>query len=110
MQAHQPPRPIRSLREDDPEVEERIDAFVARLGETIDGFQDNEARGDLHGLRELADELAEQAQTLGYPDLVAAARAIGTACGEDSPAALRKSVEGLTELSQRIRRGHRSAA
>jgi len=110
MPAERPPKPIRSLLEDDPNVEEQIDAFVTHLGETIDDFQDSEAAGDHRLLRQLAAALEAQAQTLGYPDMVAAALAVGVACGEQSPEAAHKSVERLTEISWRIRRGHRSAA
>jgi HPt (histidine-containing phosphotransfer) domain-containing protein len=103
-------KPIVSTRADDPDLDERIDRFVVRLAERVDAFQDAEASRALDALRALAASLAEDASALGYPLLVAAARRIADACDEGAPEALRKSVVDLTELSQRVRRGHRSAA
>jgi len=104
------PKAIVSTRADDPDFDERIDRFVVRLGERIDAFQDAEAAGDPELLRGLAEALAEESAALGYPMLAAAARELASACAERDRAALRKRVVDLTELSQRVRRGHRSAA
>ena len=48
--------------------------------------------------------------SLGYPPLADAAARVEQACGEQGVDTLRKSVFDLTEVSQRVRRGHRSAA
>jgi hypothetical protein len=103
-------KPIVSTRADDPDLDEHIDRFVVNLAERVDAFQDAEAARDREALLALADALAQDAHALGFPLLVAAARRIAEVCGEGAPEALRKSVVDLTELSQRVRRGHRSAA
>jgi len=103
-------KPIRSLCSEDPELEERIDAFVLRLGETVDAFQDGELAGDWGRLVDLAQELEAESRELGYPALAEVARRVAAASAELSPDAARKSIVDLTELAQRVRRGHRSAA
>lgn len=105
-----PGKPIRSLHEDDPELEERIDAFVVRLGEIVDLFQDTEAAGKFAALQGLAGELAEHSDALGYPALGDASRSVEDACREASAEAVHKRVADLTAIAQRIRMGHRSAA
>ena len=110
MAPQPPPKPIRSLREDDVEVEEQIDTFIAQLGETVDQLQDLEAAGDPVPLRRYVLELASAAGELGYPALAIAAQHIASACGEQNPEAVHKGVVDFTEVSQRVRRGHRSAA
>jgi HPt (histidine-containing phosphotransfer) domain-containing protein len=104
------PKAIVSTRADDPDLDERIDRFVVELAERVDAFQDAEAARDPRALGALAAALAADASALGYPLLVAAAERIAQACGEGVPELLRKGVEDLTELSQRVRRGHRSSA
>ena len=108
--APDPPKPLYSTRADDPEVEERIDRFVVTLGETVDDLQDAEAAGSLEDLAERARALAASAEELGYAPLTEVAARIVAACGERNPEAARKGVVEATELAQRIRRGHRSAA
>jgi len=111
MAAHERPEPaLRSSRENDPEVELQIDAFVVRLGETVDALQDAEAAGQLPELRRLADTLVERARELGYESLSDAARRIREACDDPNPVTAHKAIEDFTELSKRVRRGHRSAA
>jgi hypothetical protein len=111
MAVYERPEPaLRSSREDDPELELAIDDFVVRLGETVDALQDAEAAGQLDGLRQQADALVLRARELGYEALAEAARRIREACDEPNPMAAHKAIEDFTELSQRVRRGHRSAA
>ncbi len=105
-----PPKPIRSLREDDPELEEQIDTFIAALGERVDQLQDTEASGDLTGLERLANALAKESEELGYPALRGSALDVAIACSDPNPQTAHKAIVDLTELCQRIRRGHRSAA
>ena len=104
------PRAIVSLHADDPDQEEAIAAFVVALGERVDALQDAEAAGDSDLLRRLAHLLAEDANGAGYPSLCRAARAVAAACAEGAPEARTKAVVDLTELSQAVRLGHRSAA
>lgn len=105
-----PPQPIRSLREDEPEVEERIEEFIASLGEIIDELQDLEAAEDGSGLARAADALRDTALELGYPALAESAQQVADASADLQPESARKAIVDLTELSQRVRRGHRSAA
>jgi HPt (histidine-containing phosphotransfer) domain-containing protein len=104
-----PTKSIVSLFADDPSFDERIDAFVIALGEKIDELQDAELAADPEPLRTLAASLAGTSETLGYPALVAAARRVSLAC-DDGPESIHKAVVDLTELGQRVRRGHRSSA
>jgi hypothetical protein len=110
MSYERPEPALRSSREGDPEVELLIDTFVMRLGETVDALQDAEAAGQLVALRELASPLVERCRDLGYESLSDTARQIAEACVERNPAAAHKAVADFTELSKRVRRGHRSAA
>jgi hypothetical protein len=103
-------KPIVSTRSEDPDFEERIDGFVVGLGERIDALQDAESAGDRGALRSLAEVFARDARELGYPSLADAAARLAQAAGDEGLETLRKSVVDLTELSQRVRRGHRSAA
>ena len=103
-------KPIVSTRSEDPALEERIDRFVVGLGERIDSLQDAESAGDRGALRTLAEDFARESRELGYPSLGDAASRLAQAAGDEGLETLRKSVVDLTELSQRVRRGHRSAA
>lgn len=102
--------PIRSSREHEPELEPEIDAFVFGLGELVDSFQDAESAGSIASLEQLALRLEERARFLGYEPVSACAQRVRSACGERSPESLRKSVQDLTEIAMRVRRGHRSTA
>ncbi|HEU4429935.1 MAG TPA: hypothetical protein VFT98_14330 [Myxococcota bacterium] len=102
--------PIRSTREHEPDLEPEIDAFVFSLGELVDSFQDAEAAGALATLEQLATRLDARSLELGYEPVARCAQRVRGACGERNPEALRKSVEDLTEVAARVRRGHRSAA
>jgi hypothetical protein len=110
MGLERPPKPLVSTRAHDPDVEERLDTFVVGLGETVDALQDAEAAGDHGLLARLAADLARVAEELGYPPMAEVASRVVAACQEASPEAAHKAIWNLTELAQRIRRGHRSAA
>jgi hypothetical protein len=110
MEVQQTPKPIVSSRADDPAFEERIDAFVIQLGERVDCLQDAEIDHDLMLLRELSGKFAAESRELGYQPLAQAAERVVAACLEQSPEAARKSLTDLTEISQRVRRGHSSSA
>jgi hypothetical protein len=110
MSVDPPEKPIRSSRANEPDVEERIDAFVFGLGEAIDGVQDAELAGDRVALARRARELARTSQELGYEPLALTADKVAVASMEAGPEATRKAVAELTRLTERVRRGHRSAA
>jgi hypothetical protein len=103
-------KPILSTRAEDPDFDDRIDRFVVGLGERIDAFQDAVSAGERHVLARLSSALEQDADAVGYPPLAEAARRVALACAETAEEALRKSVEDLTEVAGRVRRGHRSAA
>jgi hypothetical protein len=102
--------PIRSSREAEPDLEPEIDAFVFSLGELVDSFQDAEAANAIATLDQLAVRLEARARELGFASVSDSAERIRAACGERNPEAMRKAVVDLTEIAQRVRRGHRSAA
>lgn len=102
--------PIHSTREHEADLEPELDSFVFNLGELIDGFQDAEAAGGRATLIQLALDLTARSEALGFMALAEAARDVGNSCDERNPDAVRKAVEALTDVAQRIRRGHRSAA
>jgi hypothetical protein len=110
MAIKRPLKPILSIYATDPELEERIDAFVVQMGERVDYLQDAEIDGDLELLQELADKFGTESRELGYEPLAGAAGRVVAACVEQSPEAARKGLADLTELTQRVRRGHSSTA
>ena len=92
MAFERPEPPLRSSREDDPELELRIDVFVLQLGETVDELQDVEAAGRLPALGSLAHELKVRCSELGYESLADVARQIAAACDEQNPVAAHKAA------------------
>jgi hypothetical protein len=102
--------PIRSSREHEADLEPEIDAFVFGLGELVDSLQDAEAAGAIATLAQLAVRLTERARALGYMPLAECAERVTAASGERNPEAMRKSVQALTEVAIRVRRGHRGTA
>jgi hypothetical protein len=109
MPADEPP-PIYSTREADPDIGRSIDDFIAMLAENVDALQDAEADGELALLGDLAKSLAEGARELGYPLLFEAAELLIRACNEQKAEDAQFAVIALTEISQRVRMGHRGAA
>ncbi len=98
--------PIHSTRSDD-ETLERLDGFVVRLGEHIDGIQEADRTGDLEAAAKRAVDLAEEADPLGLPALVAAARAAAASCGTGDAECAHGDIVELTDVVQRVRLGHR---
>lgn len=105
-----PSQPIHSSRADDPTALEAIDRFVLALAERIDELQDREARGDLAGVAARVRALGEEAARTGYEGFAASAAAVEAASAEGATDEARKQLVELTELSRRVRLGHRSAA
>ena len=102
--------PIHSTLEDDCERYESISDFVIGLAEQVDSLQDAESSGDLALLDELARELGRQACEYGYACLSDQTERIRGACANDKPELAQAALVELTELSRRIRLGHRGAA
>jgi hypothetical protein len=102
--------PIRSLYEDEPDLEDDVDRFVITLAERVDTLQDAELGEAFVELDALADSLANDAQRCGYPTLGDVALQICDACKERKSEALQELLVELTELSRRVRLGHRGAA
>ena len=102
--------PIRSTQEDVSELAEDIDRFVIGLAERIDTIQDAELASSCAEVADLARELSNDSERLGYPDMAQCAKGVAIAAEDAKLDTLQESVIDLTELAQRIRRGHRGAA
>jgi hypothetical protein len=102
-------KPIRSALAHDPDIEERLDAFIVGLGERIDLIQEAEQAGDLKASAQRARELAREAERLGFPPLADAALHAAASCEEENTAAAHARIVKLTDVVQRVRLGHRGA-
>ena len=102
--------PIRSTQEDVAELAEEIDRFVIGLAERIDVIQDAELAARSADVAELALVLARDADRLGYPGMAKSAQHVSDCATDDQRDVLLESIVELTEISQRIRQGHRGAA
>jgi hypothetical protein len=107
---HGDAKPIRSLHEDDADLEDALDAFILGLGETLDDLQDAVMSQSWNQLVVLTEAVVANAQKLGYPALIEVLREIQIAAENDDSEGARKSVGELTELAQLVRRGHHTAA
>ena len=102
--------PIRSTQEDVPELAEELDRFVIGLAEKIDAIQDAELAAQCADVSQLARMLANDAERLGYPGMAQSAKTVATAAADLKLESLQEAVIVLTDLAQRVRRGHRGAA
>lgn len=102
--------PIRSTQEDIAELAEDIDRFVVTLAERIDEIQDAELANCAGEVSSLARRLATDAERLGYPDMAQTAKSAAMAAEDEKSDAMQESIFELTDLVQRVRRGHRGAA
>lgn len=102
--------PICSEFEDDPAIRERIDEFVVGIGERVDALQDSHTTGDPRHLAELVRSLAAQAGELGFAPLAESARRVAEHCENRDLKQAEEELLALTEISVRIRLGHRGAA
>lgn len=104
------PKPIRSLLEHDPDLEDALEAFILKLGETVDDLQDAVMALDWPLLDGRTQAFLYDAERLGYPSLAGILGEVLVASGLADEEGARKAVADLTELAQRVRRGHHSAA
>lgn len=102
--------PIRSTQEDVVELAEDIDRFVIGLAERIDRVQDAELAGKTGEVAELARTLANEADRLGYPGMAMSAKGVAFAAEDEQSDQLQETIVEMTDIAQRIRRGHRGAA
>ena len=87
-----------------------IDRFVFALGERIDAIQDAELAACTQELAELARCLSTDAERVGYPGLAQSAKSVAMAAEDGKTETMQEAIFELTDLGQRIRRGHRGAA
>ncbi len=100
---------LRSALEDDPAMIEEICDFIVGLAEYVDGLQDAEFEGDLPRVLEMCATLAIDATRLGYTPLADIAKRAADACRDHKAQEAQDCLIELTEISQRVRRGHRGA-
>lgn len=102
--------PIRSTQEDIAELADEIDRFVIRLSERIDEIQDADLADCIGEVSSLSRLLATDAARLGYPEMAQAAKSVAAAAEDEKTEMMRDSIFELTDVVQRVRRGHRGAA
>ena len=73
-------------------------------------IQDAELAKQVEQVVSLAQQLAADAERLGYPSMALSARGVAHAAAAGASGELQETVEELTEIAQRVRRGHRGAA
>jgi hypothetical protein len=102
-------KPIVSLLADDPAERPRIEAFVLALSESVDGLQDLEQAGDFGRIGAHARALGLEAESNGFPALSEAGTAVVAAAAASDAKRTREAILELTEISRRVRLGHRGA-
>jgi len=102
--------PIHSTLENTAEHADAINKFVIRLAERVDELQDSEFNGNLPMLEKLAVKLGCLSDALGYTCLTEQTDRIRAACRQDKPELAQAALVELTDLSRRVRLGHRGAA
>ena len=76
----------------------------------IHGIGDPPAATCVQEIAELSRCLSGDAERLGYPAMAQSAKSVAMAAEDGKTEAMQETIYELTELSQRIRRGHRGAA
>ena len=66
--------------------------------------------GGCADIAQLARALANDSDRLGYPGMAQSAKQVAMAAEDEKADSLRDAIIDLTDLAQRIRRGHRGAA
>ena len=102
--------PIFSKLATDPDVAEVVEGFVESLASRIDRLQDLETREDHEELAHHAAELSLAAVKSGFGVLAECTSKIVEAARESDDDRLHEYMVALTEMSWRIRLGHRGAA
>ena len=102
--------PIFSNLGDRPELQEAVDRFVIGLAEAIDRIQDAEAASDLEQVAARCRVLAEEAQSHGYRGLADLSEAAAQASDQDKPELVVGHLRHMTQISCRVRRGHRGSS
>ncbi len=102
--------PMYSKLGDDPEVAAVLEAFVETLAPRLDELQDLEAGSDYETLDRHAAELSVDAIKTGFDLLSDCASSIADAARDRDRDLVYKHLIDLTEMSWRIRLGHRGAA
>ena len=102
--------PIYSTVEDDPRLRDGIHDFVVHLAEKVDALQDAETAGELERLAELCGSMAEESERLGYAELTQLSRVVVDACARDKQDEAHTAMLELTDISHRVRLGHRGSA
>jgi hypothetical protein len=105
-----PRNPIYSKYEDDPQLQDEISDFVISLAELVDCLQDAQSVSDYDQLESLASDLATQGARLGYAELSDVSEQVCSACKDRDSETAQEWLMELTEVSRRIRLGHRGAA
>jgi hypothetical protein len=108
MFEHKPP--IRSTQEDVAELAEDLDRFVIALAERVDAIQDAELAASWPDVASLARTLANDAERLGYPGMALCAKNVAMTAEDAKTDELQDAIVDLTDLAQRVRRGHRGSA
>ena len=103
------PQPLFSRLADDPAWGEVVDEFVVGVAERIDHLQDADSKGDLRELASLASQLVVDARTAGFDVLADVAAEVEAACQRRAARDAHGGVVLLTDLTLRIRLGHRGA-
>ena len=108
--AQDPHAPIYSSLGEDLEQQENVDRFVIGLAEAMDRIQDAQATQDLGEVASRCLRLARQAREHGYGTLADLADATLRASEEDKPQLVLDHLRLMTQISCRVRMGHRGAA
>ncbi|MBW2270329.1 MAG: Hpt domain-containing protein [Deltaproteobacteria bacterium] len=100
---------IGSTDVDTPEAAAQLDRFVLDLAERVDLLQDADTAGDLDTLVRLASQLIDQARAVGHEALAGVATRLAEVARQGKAEDGHAGLVELTELAQRVRRGHRGA-
>jgi hypothetical protein len=103
------PGPLYSSQADDAEAREQIDRFVLDLAERIDLLQDADAAGDLEELIRAVSQLAQDARGVGYETLATVSLRVAEVARQGKAEDAHAELVELTDVAQRVRRGHRCA-
>ncbi len=105
-----PEAPMRSTQEDVAELAEDIDRFVIVLAERVDAIQDAELANCAGEIASLSRQLSSDAERVGYPAMAQTAKSTAMAAEDGKIEAMQEQIIEMTDLAQRIRRGHRGGA